>query len=1097
MKKILSTVILILLVIHVMATVYWVSPTGTDLATGRSRSAAWQTIAKVNTASFQEGDIIRFKRGYTFNDDTLVINQNNIDFIPWDVGKEPIIEYVYYDTLTYSGVGFTNMDITNLLYDITAPVMLAFVIPETSEILTISIDSLTATDEIGVTGYNVTETDTVGGTGWELPAPTTYVFSTGGTKILYAWAKDASGNVSTSLSDTIVVASQYPENYAGTIYYVSSDGSDAYPGTKEQPFQTVTKANTVLVADSTTVLFNSIDTFAGTITPAASGIATGNINVGAYGIASSTPVISGFTTVTGWISQGDTIYKKYISTTSTPDIVTINGVQYAMGRTPNSDRYNLAVTDYYHIDSINGTTKIIDSECNAAVTDWDGAEIVIRGSLKTDWIRGVISDHTDTTLTFTNAAGKTFAVDYGYFIQDHLQTLDQFGEWYFSSSDTLYMYFGAANPTSYTVKISTTDKLFDVNTRDYITVKNLKFEGANVAAITTNTSSSNATNLTIDSCDFDFNHTAIYGHTAPDMTVTNCNILRSSNRGIYNHWNSDGYYIANNVIDSTGLVLGSAEGSIDLKTMTGIYAGFAHQVTSANKGIIENNSISNSGFYGISFGGDSAISRNNLVDKYCLLLADGGGIHKTGPSFIAATDSITQDYRNMVISDNIILNAPSQTEAQGLPASTTNTQINGIYADVWTFDITISGNTMANSPQGAYILGVQDIVFSNNTIFNCDYGVKFHKRGNATDTTLFIRNLTGSGNKIINYAGDYPLVSFKDLHADSLLLFGTWNNNYYSSAITDLTPFEQSIVYVTTDLNQSQWNTATGEDSTSYLTYNKGDSIVFDYYTGDSTKTVSLGSTYMLADSTEITSYQLAPYESIVAFKDTVTIIEIDSIYAAYPLNANPNDSVAAQDGTVTGAVVTASGKFQEAYDFLTNTDNIYFPINTAALTAADSSYSVSFWVKLDNLASTLGYSVYLFSDIKTGVSYKVALQINTANTLVFQVRNSALDVKTVNSATGAMASTGVWYNIVLNIPSAGEIGQIFINGVRSTGGTQNTFVGASRTSDYRFYLSKYTGTSGFDGQIDDVIIRKCWTTEAEAAYIYNSGTGRYYPFDN
>jgi hypothetical protein len=72
----------------------------------------------------------------------------------------------------------------------------------------VAINSLTATDNVGVTGYLVNESataPTASATGWILPAPTSYTFTTSGSKTLYAWAKDAAGNVSASMSAAVVI----------------------------------------------------------------------------------------------------------------------------------------------------------------------------------------------------------------------------------------------------------------------------------------------------------------------------------------------------------------------------------------------------------------------------------------------------------------------------------------------------------------------------------------------------------------------------------------------------------------------------------------------------------------------------------------------------------------------------------------------------------------------------------------------------------------------------------------------------------------------------------------------------------------------------
>ena len=92
--------------------------------------------------------------------------------------------------------------------DTTPPTVSGFAIPATSTSLAIAINSLTATDNVAVTGFIVTETATApaaAAAGWAATAPTSYTFSTAGAKTLYAWAKDAAGNVSTSLSASITV----------------------------------------------------------------------------------------------------------------------------------------------------------------------------------------------------------------------------------------------------------------------------------------------------------------------------------------------------------------------------------------------------------------------------------------------------------------------------------------------------------------------------------------------------------------------------------------------------------------------------------------------------------------------------------------------------------------------------------------------------------------------------------------------------------------------------------------------------------------------------------------------------------------------------
>ncbi len=65
--------------------------------------------------------------------------------------------------------------------------------------LTVPVTIFTAADNVGVSGYRITESSTQPDpdeAGWSATAPTSYTTASEGAKILYPWAKDAAGNVS-------------------------------------------------------------------------------------------------------------------------------------------------------------------------------------------------------------------------------------------------------------------------------------------------------------------------------------------------------------------------------------------------------------------------------------------------------------------------------------------------------------------------------------------------------------------------------------------------------------------------------------------------------------------------------------------------------------------------------------------------------------------------------------------------------------------------------------------------------------------------------------------------------------------------------------
>jgi peptidoglycan hydrolase-like protein with peptidoglycan-binding domain len=90
--------------------------------------------------------------------------------------------------------------------DTTKPVITAFNIPTTSTSLTVPITSFTATDNVGVTGYLLTESSTIPpSSSFFSTVPANYIFTSSGTKYLYAWVRDAAGNISTPINRTVTI----------------------------------------------------------------------------------------------------------------------------------------------------------------------------------------------------------------------------------------------------------------------------------------------------------------------------------------------------------------------------------------------------------------------------------------------------------------------------------------------------------------------------------------------------------------------------------------------------------------------------------------------------------------------------------------------------------------------------------------------------------------------------------------------------------------------------------------------------------------------------------------------------------------------------
>ncbi len=107
--------------------------------------------------------------------------------------------------LTFSALGITP---AYAQADAVPPTVDSFSATSPSSSLDIAITAFTASDDVAVTGYMISESSTAplaGDSGWSDAAPTTYTVGTDGNYILYPWAKDAADNISAEFGAPVSV----------------------------------------------------------------------------------------------------------------------------------------------------------------------------------------------------------------------------------------------------------------------------------------------------------------------------------------------------------------------------------------------------------------------------------------------------------------------------------------------------------------------------------------------------------------------------------------------------------------------------------------------------------------------------------------------------------------------------------------------------------------------------------------------------------------------------------------------------------------------------------------------------------------------------
>ncbi len=486
-------------------------------------------------------------------------------------------------------------------------------------------------------------------------------------------------------------------------FYVAANGSNSNNGTSAStPWQTLSKVNSSFssIAAGDTIALRRGDVFYGSLVIGKAGASGRPIVVNAYG-SGAKPVISGFVTLSSWASAGNGVYQAAApGAKATLNMVTVNNEPQALGRYPNADEANDGFLKY---ETFAGTTSITDNELTSA-TNWTGADVVIRKKL---WVidRCKINNHSGTTISYTNPSNTTYdgQKNFGYFITNDPRTLDKMGEWYFNnSSKTLQMYFGTATPSSYSVKVSCVDTLINITSKNYITINNIAFDGANGW----NIYSLNSSNITIQNCDFtNGGDYGIYESNGANILVENCNLRNMLTNSItLSNSKLTNSTIRNCTVKNTGTLAGMGESGANA------YKGVNASVSSGL--VMEYNKVDTTGYVAMEFQGNNVRVNNNWVNYYCFQKEDGGGIYTWSGSTEAVPLIL---YSGRVVRDNII------TKGMGAPASRfgTGADVAGIHLDGESLGVEVLNNTIFDvNGEGIHTNNPVNVTFRGNTFYN-------------------------------------------------------------------------------------------------------------------------------------------------------------------------------------------------------------------------------------------------------------------------------------------------------------------------------------------------------------------------------------------
>lgn len=700
---------------------------------------------------------------------------------------------------------------------------------------------------------------------------------------------------------------------------------------------------TIIEGDS--ILFHRGETFYGNLVFVNSGTMVNYIYFGDYGVGVK-PIITGLSTVTGWVNLGGNIWEAPLTVRPDINLVLRDGIVKQVGRFPNFTYFTYTAS----------TPTTITGSALSTTTNWVGAEVAVR-LFSWEIRKRRVDVHSGGIVGFQTMTDVP-TINYGYFFQRDSRTVDIDGEWYQNgTTNKLRMYFGNNNPGVYTIQVATKDTLIK-STKSNLVFNNLYFYGCNKAALM----QVGGSNITIKNCDV--NTTGEDGITAwfsTNVTVDSCSVYNSLGSGIRIRSASSGIVnivVKNSTVNKSSFIAGMEPNSGNIGDGIQVYGG--DNVT------LTNCIIKNSGYNGIGWNGSNVLIKNNFVDSFCLVRDDGGGIYSYDHFGSTIVEGVNRRHVSNII-DNGIGYAPG--------TSRTYPSANGDYTDEGTRGVTMDSNTIVHISYNAFQGNNNaNLIIRNNTVFQSYVAFAYQRLSNGPGPLM--RGFHVAKNifypyrfRYRNLANNLPSVLTKE--QDIPLMFDVLDSNYYS---------------LRSGIDTSLWATTQYSDKTHTLfTANN-----FSYLTG----TIGVETHSINVPNTGIIEYNASNYPRVVAFPGVSKIDVFGTVY---------NNSVTIQPWR--SVILIPNGSTGSNIPPIANagTDStITLPINTVhvlgSATDADGTIVSHLWSKKSGpgggvITANVNYNTTITSLVQGVYEYQLIVTDNSG------ASDTDIVIITVNSA--------------------------------------------------------------------------------------------------
>ncbi|MCC5939720.1 MAG: right-handed parallel beta-helix repeat-containing protein [Lunatimonas sp.] len=494
-----------------------------------------------------------------------------------------------------------------------------------------------------------------------------------------------------------------PTSKATNYFFSDSSGDDQRSASEASnpatPWKSIEKFNDISdkLQPGDSIFFQCGDTFFGQLTLKSSGTLRSPIVISSYG-QGNPPIISGWLSLPTYSDLSSGIAKFNLSD-YLPEIsnrivlLSYGGEIKEMGRFPNQGYLKYRTADEGN--------HILHQE-GEKLNPFINGEIVLRMN---EWIldKGKITSINSQRIHFEKETSYNPSDNYGFFIQNHLETLDLPGEWYHDmNQQILSVFVGKLNKNPLPVQISILDHLLINSKRiSHVEVQNVSFSGSTKSTVYLDGGS----NVTIKNC-------LVSGSGEDGIRILNLSnskildshISNSFNNGIFLRYGTPNSLISNNTVSDVNIFAGMGN--------SGDQSGIGIYLRSDNCKI-SNNTLTNIGYTGIFFGGNRTIVEKNLIDGFCITKNDGGGIY-------TYEGKRNQPFVNRIVRDNTILNGTGTRQGNRFEHSVEWPQAEGIYIDDNASGIEISGNHIGQmSRNGINIHNARQIKLYDNTVFDC------------------------------------------------------------------------------------------------------------------------------------------------------------------------------------------------------------------------------------------------------------------------------------------------------------------------------------------------------------------------------------------